>query len=261
MALPPTAATLLRCERSDGRLVLTILASDVVVARTLQIVATTLGFEPNLALLIQRGGTRTIASLGIAIDLWASGSATRSSTISSMHLALGPLVVGCLAPLALTHDLASADASLQLGTAAFALMATLSYSLVARQEPDLCERVAELARYQCRPLGDVFPEVAGVSVHAAAHRLAHGWDLPRELSIALSGPQEAPLLPTERAMVAALDVATSAARAAAVSVEPWPYVGAASSIEGYALLQALSLRARRIATKLGEALPELGQAA
>ena len=62
-------------------------------------------------------------------------------------------------------------------------------------------------------------------------------------------------------MVAALDVATAAARAAAVSVEPWPYVGASSSIEGYALLQALSLRARRIATKLGEALPELSQAA
>ncbi|RYG88785.1 hypothetical protein EON77_00170 [bacterium] len=240
---------------------LTILASDVVVARTLQIVASTLGFEPNLALLIQRSGVHTVASLGIAIDLWASGSSTRTTAISTSQMALGPLVVGCLAPLALTDDLASPDASLQLGTAAFALVASLALSLVARQEPALFERVAELARYRSRPLGDVFLEVAGESVHTAANRLAQGWDLPRELAIALSGPADARLTPAERAMVAALDVATAAARAAAVSVEPWPYVGATGTIEGYAVIQALSLRARRIATRLAESLPELGHPA
>lgn len=261
VALPPTAATLLRCEKSDGRAVLTILMSDVVVSKTVQVIASTLGFEPNLALLMQRAGTRTIAALGIATDLWASGSSTRSSTISASHMSLGPLVVGCLAPLALTNDLADASAELQLRTAAFALFGSLALSLMARQEPDLFERVAEVARYRSVPLGDVYRHVAGETVHEAAHRLAQGWDLPRELSIALSGPGEKALAPHERAMVAALDLATTAAQAAAVSVEPWPYVGAPESIEGFAVVQALSLRARRIAAKLQEALPEIAVAA
>lgn len=261
VALPPTAATLLRCGSSDGRSVLTILASDIVVARTLATVASTLGFEPNLALLTQRAGARAVASLGIAADLWVSGASARSETIAASHLALGPLVVGCLAPLALTEDLTACDAPRQIAAAAFALFGSLAPSLIARQDPELFERVAQLARYRAVPLGDVYLHVAGESVHAAAHRLAEGWGLPRELSLALGGPEGETLTREERAMVAALDLATVAARQAAVSVEPWPYVGSSDSVGDFALVQALSLRARRIATRLQETLPETRTAA
>ena len=261
VALPPTATTLLRCERSDGRAVLTILMSDVVVSQTLQVVSTTLGFEPNLTLLMQRVGTRTLAAMGIAIDLWASGSSTRSTTISASHMALGPLVVSCLAPLALTQDLEEASQELQLRTAAFALFGSLALSLMARQEPDLFERVAEVARYRGLPLCEVYRLVSGESVNVAASRLAQGWDLPRELSIALSGPGDATLAPHEKAMVSALDLATTAAQAAAVSLEPWPYICASGSIVDFAVVQALSMRARRIASKLQESLPDIAVAA
>ncbi len=259
--LPPTASTLLRCERSDGRAVLTIIASDVVVSRTVLTLAATLGYEQNLALLMQRAGAKAVAQLGIAVDIWASGTSVRSETISQTHMALGPLVVGCLAPLALTHDLSECDAPRQIAAAGFALFGSLACALMARQEPDLFERVAQLARYRSVPLGDVYLRVAGETVHAAAHRLAEGWGLPRELSIALGGPEGETLTGEERALVAALDLATVAARQAAVSVEPWPYVGASDSIEDFALTQALALRARRIATRLQEALPGMKSAA
>ena len=256
VALPPTAATLLRCERSDGRSVLTILASDVVVARTMGVIAATLGFETNLALLTQRAGAKAVAQLGIAVDLWVSGASVRSETISGAHLALGPLVIGCLTPLALTHDLTVCDAPRQIAAAGFALFGSLACALMARQDPERFERVAQLAHYRGVPLGDVYLHVSGETVHTAAHRLAEGWGLPRELSLALGGPEGEALSAEERAMVAALDLATVAARQAAVALEPWPYVGASDSIEDFALTQALSLRARRIATRLQEALPE-----
>ncbi|MER3496681.1 MAG: hypothetical protein C4320_07890, partial [Armatimonadota bacterium] len=167
-----------------------------------------------------------LAHLGIALDLWASGTSQRCSAISATQMALGPLTVGCLAPLALNADLDEIGADRIVSTAAFALFGSLTCSLISRQDPVLFDRVAELARYRSVPLAEVYHHIAGESIHTAALRLADGWHLPRALALALAGPEGETLDEAERERITALTLATSAARACAASVEPWPYVAA-----------------------------------
>jgi hypothetical protein len=103
--------------------------------------------------------------------------------------------------------------------------------------------------------------VVGESIRDAAGRLAQAWGLTRELSIALQGPGDFYLDPTERLIVDACEVATMAAQAAGVSVEPWPYIAKQDSIEQIALIQAMAMRAKRVAGRLEEELENLRSSA
>jgi hypothetical protein len=52
-----------------------------------------------------------------------------------------------------------------------------------------------------------------------------------------------------------------AAQAAGVSVEPWPYIAKQDSIEQIALIQAMAMRAKRVAGRLEEELENLRSSA
>jgi hypothetical protein len=77
------------------------------------------------------------------------------------------------------------------------------------------------------------------------------------LTIALAGPKDFELTPREKLVIGATEVATMGAQSAGVSVEPWPYVVKSSSIEQIALIQAMGMRAKRVAQKLSEEVEQL----
>jgi hypothetical protein len=77
----------------------------------------------------------------------------------------------------------------------------------------------------------------------------------------LRGPQDFDLDDKERLIIGATEVATMAAQSAGVSVEPWPYLMPSESIEQIALIQAMGMRAKRVALRLTEELEQLRGAA
>ncbi|OWU64579.1 MAG: hypothetical protein CBB60_009085 [Armatimonadetes bacterium Cent15-Ar3] len=256
--LPPTAAMLLiQQEQHDARTLLTVLASDVIVSRTTRIICEFLGFESNMPLIIQRAGPSALAQLAIASDLWISGSRAKSSVVSSAQMSLGCLVIGCMAPMALEQDLTLTDAELQLRAASFAMFSSLATALVARQYPEEFDAAAAVARMRQIPIDSAYQTVNGESIHDAAGRLASAWGLTRELSIALRGPRDFDLTDKERLIIGATEIATMAAQSAGVSVEPWPYIVPSESIEQIALIQAMGMRAKRVAGRLTEELEQL----
>jgi hypothetical protein len=260
--LPPTAAMLLiQHEHHDARTLLTVLASDVIVTKTTRTICEFLGFESNMPLIIQRAGSAALAQLAIAADLWISGSRVRSAVVSGSQMSLGCLVIGCLAPMALEQDLTLTDAELQIRAASFAMFSSLSVALVARQYPEEFDAAAAVARMRQIPIANAFQTVNGESIHAAAGRLASAWNLTRELTIALRGPQDFDLDAKERLIIGATEIATMAAQSAGVSVEPWPYLVPSDSIEQIALIQAMGMRAKRVAGRLTEELEQLRGAA
>ena len=260
--LPPTAAMLLiQQEQHDARTLLTVLASDIVVSRTARTICEFLGFESNMPLIIQRAGPAALAQLAIVSDLWISGSRTKSASVSSAQMSLGCLVIGCLAPMALEQDLTLTDAELQLRAASFAMFSSLSAALVARQYPEQFEAAASVAKLRQIPIANAFQTVNGESIHDAAGRLATAWKLTRELTIALRGPKDFDLSPKEKLIIGATEIATMAAQSAGVSVEPWPYIVPTESIEQIALIQAMGMRAKRVAIRLSDELEQLRGAA
>jgi hypothetical protein len=256
--LPPTAATLLlHSSHNDARTTLTVLASDLMVNRTLRTIVEFLGFESNLPHLLQMAGPGPLCQLAIASDLWISGSRVKSSVVSGTQLSLGSLVICCLSPMALEQDITQIDAQLQIRSASFGLFSTLSYSLVARQYPEEFDSAASIAQFRKIPIADAYEHVVGETIRSAAGRLANAWGLTRELTIALAGPKDFQLDKTERLIIGATEIATMAAQSAGVSVEPWPYVVKSESIEQIALIQAMGMRAKRVANKLSEEVEQL----
>jgi hypothetical protein len=147
--LPPTAATLLlNANYNDSRITLTVLASDLIVNRTLRTIVEFLGFESNLPHLLQAVGSDALSQLAIASDLWISGSRVKSKVVTGTQLSLGSLVICCLSPMALEQDITKIDAELQIRSASFGLFSTLSYSLVARQYPDEFDSAATIAQFR-----------------------------------------------------------------------------------------------------------------
>ena len=260
--LPPTAAMLLiQQEQHDARTLLTVLASDIIVSRTARTICEFLGFESNMPLIIQRAGPQALAQLAIASDLWISGSRVKCSIVSGAQMSLGCIVIGCLAPMALEQDLTLTDAELQLRAASFAMFSSLAAALVARQFPEQFEAAATVAKLRQIPIASAYQNVNGESIQSAAGRLASAWNLTRELTIALTGPQDFVLDKKERLIIGATEIATMAAQSAGVSVEPWPYIVPTESIEQIALIQAMGMRAKRVASRLTEELEQLRGAA
>jgi hypothetical protein len=260
--LPPTAATLLLLSRQgDTRTALTVIASDMMVSRTLKTIVEFLGFESNLPHLVQIAGQDALTQLAIAADVWISGSRVKCKVVSASQLSLGSLVIGCLTPMALEQDLSQTDAQLQIRSASFGLFSTLAYSLVARQFPEEFESAASIAQFRQIPIASVYQHVTGRSIQQSAGFLANAWGLTRELTIALQGPEGFQLDRNERMIISATEIATMAAQSAAVSVEPWPFVAKSDSIEQIALIQAMGMRAKRVAAKLSEEIEVLRPAA
>jgi hypothetical protein len=260
--LPPTTATLLvQASHPDSRTTLTVIASDKMVYGTVRIMCEFLGFESSLPHMIQTAGVAPLSQLAIACDLWISGSRLQSKIVDSARMSLGALVIGCLTPLAVEQDLNEGTAATQIRAASFGLFSSLAYSLVARQDPEQFDSVASVAQMRQIPIAGAYQSVVGESIRDAAGRLAHAWGLTRELSIALQGPRDFYLDPTERLIVDACEVATMAAQAAGVSVEPWPYIAKQDSIEQIALIQAMAMRAKRVAGRLEEELENLRSSA
>ncbi len=260
--LPPTAATLLiQSAQQDTRSTLTVLASDLLVCRTVTMVCEMIGFEGPLIHIVQQSGPRSLTQLGIASDLWISGSRVKSKTISGTHMSLGSMVIAILTPSALEQNISEVDASMQVRSAAFGLFSTLSYSLVARQYPEQFESAATIAQFRQVPLADAYKNVVGRSIQEDAGALAKAWHLTRELTIALQGPKDFDLSREERLIIGATEVATMAAQSAGVSLEPWPYTVKTDKIEQIALIQAMGMRAKRVSTNLEAAIPNLKSAA
>ena len=256
--LPPTAATLLvQSSQQDIRATLTVLASDLLVSRTVTMVCEMIGFEGPLIHIVQQCGPRALHQLAIASDIWISGSRVKCKSISSSHMSLGSMVVAILTPSALEQDITSVNAALQVRAAAFGLFSSLSYSLVARQYPEQFENAASIAQFRQVPITDAYLNVVGRSIQEDAGRLAKAWNLSRELTIALQGPKDFDLSREERLIVGAAEVATMAAQSAAVSIEPWAYVVKTDKIEQIALIQAMGMRAKRVQSQLESAVANL----
>ncbi|HLO98147.1 MAG TPA: hypothetical protein VK171_06105 [Fimbriimonas sp.] len=260
--LPPTAATLLvQSGFNDSRSILTVLASDLLVSRIVTIICERIGFDGTFSHIAQSSSPKSLTQLAIACDLWISGSRVSTRTVSSSHMSLGSLVIGVLTPSVLEADFLNVTGDLQMRASSFALFSTLTYSLVARQMPDEFESAASVAQFRKIPISDAFETVAGVTMREVAGRLASAWNLNRELTIALQGPGDFVLSPEEKIIISATETATSAAQSAALSMEPWPYTVKTDKIEQIALIQALGMRARKVAGQLEEKIAELKSAA
>lgn len=260
--LPPTAATLLvQSSLQDPRATLTVLASDLLVSRTVNMVCEMIGFEGPIIHIVQQCGHRSLTQLAIASDLWISGSRVRAKTISSAHMSLGGMVIAVLTPSALEQDITSVNSSMQVRASAFALFSTLAYSLVARQYSEEFESAAAIAQFRKIPIADAYINVVGRSIREDAGKLAQAWNLTRELTIALQGPKDFDLSREEKLIIGAAEVATMAAQSAAVSIEPWPYMVKTDRIEQIALIQAMGMRAKRVSSLLDEAITNLKNAA
>lgn len=260
--LPPTAATLLvQSSQQDPRATLTVLASDLLVTRTVSMVCEMIGFEGQLVHIIQQCGYRPLTQLAIACDLWISGSRISSKTISGSHMSLGGMVIAVLTPSAIEQDFTDVNSSIQVRSAAFALFSNLAYSLVARQYPEEFESAASIAQFRQIPISDAYRNTVGRSIREDAGNLARAWGLTRELTIALQGPKDFDLTKEEKLIIGATEVATMAAQSAAVSIEPWPYMVKTDKIEQIALIQAMGMRAKRVAALLDEAIANLKNAA
>ncbi len=260
--LPPTAATLLvQSSQQDTRSTLTVLASDLLVARTVTMVCEMIGFEGPLIHIVQQSGPRSLTQLAIAADLWISGSRVKCKAISSSHMSLGSMVVAILTPSALEQDITAVNASLQVRAAGFGLFSCLAYSLVARQDPEQFESAATIAQFRQIPIADAYKNVVGRSIQEDAGKLAVAWNLSRELTIALQGPKDFDLTREEKLIIGATEVATMAAQSAAVSIEPWAYTVKTEKIEQIALIQAMGNRAKRVSSQLERALVILKNAA
>jgi hypothetical protein len=256
--LPPTAATLLvQSSQQDARSTLTVLASDLLVSKTVMMVCEMIGFEGPIIHIVQQCGPRSLTQLAIASDLWISGSRVKCKCISSTHMSLGSMVIAALTPSALEQDITEVNASLQVRSAAFGLFSTLAYSLVARQFPEQFESAASIAQFRQIPVSDAYQNVVGRSIQEDAGTLAKAWNLSRELTIALQGPRDFDLTKEEKLIIGATEVATMAAQSAAVSIEPWPYLIKSDRIEQIALIQAMGMRAKRIAAQLETKVPNL----
>ncbi len=258
--LPPTAATLLRVNNGDGRSALTVIASDMMVSKAVCEISDFLGFEPNIPHLIQTCGSQAVSQLAIVLDLWISGSKTQSKVISSTQLSLGSLVVGCLAPMAIEQSIYDIRPELQMRCAALGICSTMVYSLIARQWPEDFDRAATIAQFRKVPIADAYRHVCGESIRATGAKLSDAWKLPRELRLALAGPAGSLLSIDERTIVTSIDIATQAAQSAGVSVEPWPHTVNVTSIEQMALIQAMGMRAKRVAASLEKKLERLRSA-
>jgi hypothetical protein len=260
--LPPTAATLLiQSSQSDSRATLTVLASDLLVCRTVSMVCEMIGFEGPLIHIVQQCGPRPLIQLAIACDLWISGARVKSKTISGSHMSLGSMVIAILTPSALEQNITEVDASMQIRAAAFGLFSTLSHSLVARQYPEQFENAAAVAQFRQVPLADAYKNVVGHSIQEDAGLLAKAWHLTRELTLALQGPRDFELTREERLIIGASQVATMAAQSAGVSLEPWPYLVKTEKIEEIALIQVMGMRAKRVSAQLVESIANLNTAA
>ena len=256
--LPPTAATLLvQSSLQDTRNTLTILASDLLVCRTVTMVCEMIGFEGPLIHIVQQCGSRSLTQLGIASDVWISGSRVKTKTISSSHMSLGSMVISILTPSALEQDITAVNAAMQVRASAFGLFSSLAFSLVARQFPDEFESAASVAQFRQVPIADAYVNVVGRSIREDAGNLAKAWNLSRELTIALQGPKDFDLTREEKLIIGATEVATMAAQSAAVSIEPWPYMVKTEQIEQIALIQAMGMRAKRVSALLESAVAQL----
>lgn len=255
--LPPTAAMLLQNQQQDSRATLTILASDMLVGRVVGLVCEMIGFEGQLIHIIQQCGEKALSQLAIAADIWISGSTVKSTTISGSQMSLGSLVVAVLTPSAVEQDFTTVNSPLQVRSAAFGLFSSLAPSLVARQYPEEFENAASVAQFRQIPIADAYRNVVGRSIRDDAGRLASAWNLSRELSIALQGPRDFELTKEEKLIIGAAEVATMAAQSAAVSIEPWPYTVKTDKIEQIALIQAMGMRAKRVASMLETAIEQL----
>lgn len=256
--LPPTAATLLvQSGADDSRSILTVLASDLLVSRVVSIVCERIGFDGSFTHIAQTASGRALTQLAIASDIWISGSRVTTRTISSTHMSLGSLVIAVLTPSVLEQDFSSVNGDIQMRAASFALFSTMTYSLVARQMPEEFESAASVAQFRKIPISDAFTTVTGTSMRDVAGRLASAWNLSRELTIAIQGPRDFVLTPEERMIISATEAATSAAQSAALSMEPWPYTVKTDKIEQIALIQALGMRARKVAMQLEERIDQL----
>ncbi|MBI1333593.1 MAG: hypothetical protein JST12_10140 [Armatimonadetes bacterium] len=257
--LPPTAATLLVQSSGiqDSRSTLTVLASDLLVTKTVGMVCEMIGFEGQLIHIVQQCGARSLTQLAIACDLWISGSRVKSKTVSANHMSLGSMVIAVLTPSALEQDFTSVNSEMQVRASAFALFSTLAYSLVARQYSEEFENAASVAQFRQVPISDAYKNVVGRTIREDAGKLAKAWNLTRELTIALQGPKDFDLTKEEKLIIGATEVATMAAQSAAVSLEPWPYIVKTDRIEQIALIQAMGMRAKRVASLLDEAITNL----
>ena len=260
--LPPTAATLLvQSNQQDTRSTLTVLASDLLVSKTVTMVCEMIGFEGPLIHIVQQCGPRSLTQLAIASDIWISGSRVKCKAISSTHMSLGSMVISILTPSALEQDITDVNSALQVRAAAFGLFSTLSYSLVARQYPEQFESAASIAQFRQIPISDAYLNVVGRSIQEDAGILAKAWDLSRELTIALQGPKDFDLTREEKLIISATEIATIAAQSSAVSIEPWPYIVKTEKIEQIALIQAMGMRAKRVSGQLETRVPNLKSAA
>jgi len=260
--LPPTAATLLvQSVQQDCRTTLTILASDMLVSRTVSMVCEMIGFEGPLIHIVQQCGARSLTQLAIASDLWISGSHVKSKTITGSQMSLGSMVIAVLTPSALEQDFTAVNSEMQIRSSAFALFSTMAYSLVARQNAEEFESAASIAQFRQIPIADAYKNVVGRTIREDAGHLARSWNLTRELTIALQGPMEFDLSREEKLIIGATEVATMAAQSAAVSIEPWPYMVKTDRIEQIALIQAMGMRAKRVSSLLDEAIVNLKKTA
>ena len=260
--LPPTAAMLLvQSNHQDCRGTLTVLASDMLVSRTVGMVCEMIGFEGQLIHIVQQCGQRSLAQLAIACDVWISGSNVSAKAISSGHMSLGSMVIAILAPSALEQDFTSVNSEIQVRSSAFALFSTMAYSLVARQNPEEFDSAVSIAQFRQVPIADAYKNVVGRTIQEDAGKLAKAWNLSRELTIALQGPKDFDLSREERLIIGATEVATMAAQSAAVSIEPWPYMVKTDRIEQIALIQAMGMRAKRVSNLLEDAIQDLKNAA
>ncbi len=256
--LPPTAAMLLKNEHEkDARTTLTILASDLLVSKVVEMVCEMIGFEGQAIHIVQQCGPRALSQLAIASDVWISGSHVKTKTVSSTHMSLGSMVVSVLTPSALEQDFTSVNSALQVRASAFGLFSCLSHSLVARVFSEDYENAASIAQFRQIPIADAYRNVVGRTIREDAGKLADAWGLNRELSIALQGPKEFELTKEEKLIIGASEVATMAAQSAAVSIEPWPYTVKTDRIEQIALIQAMGMRAKRVASMLDSAINAL----
>jgi len=238
----------------ESRVIMPIIASDMVVSRGICIISEFMGFDGNLPHLFQTCGPYAISQLAIALDLWISGSRTKSSVVSATQLSLGSLVVGCLAPMVIDKNMDQIGAELQIRCASFGIFSTLAYSLVARQWPEEFDRAATIAQFRKVPIAEAYRHVCGEPIRQTAAKLAQGWNLTRELTIALAGPTGWDLTPTERVIISATQVATLAAQSCATSIEPWPYIAECDTVEEMALIQVFGMRAKHVSAALEKKL-------